>query len=170
MPCHLLRFADVHGNSIEMYPAEGKVIAELRHGENLILGLPVNYKKYILHIPNSLNITAAEVDYIYRWKNIAELSISEGERVPDLAYRMTLRPSKMKAMTQLWSLRFSLHQGIYEKFSVAKFLKHLPAIELISVDVKELKAGQIDRFIENQSSLKNWMTKVKNGSVAFERK
>lgn len=103
-------------------------------------------------------------------QKIAEITITEGERVPDLSYRLTLRRYKMKAMTQLWRLQFSLHEATYQKFTVATFLKWLPALELVCVDVKALDAEQIDRFIENQGKLKNWAVKVNKMTVSFERK
>lgn len=170
VPCKLLRLADHSGNRIEMRPADGYLNAYLQSGDDLLLGIPSNYKKYHLEFPNAINVTAAEVDYVYQWTNAAEISIIEGGKVPDLAHRLTLRKSRMRGMRQLWKLHFKLHASAVRKLSVAKLLSNLPTLEVVSVDVTGLGLGQIDRFVVNQGSVDGWAIKMSVEMVVFERK
>lgn len=161
-----MSFMDHRGNRIEMYPVIGSVLAYPRSGKSLILGIPDGYKKYHLQIPNSINLSPAEVDYIYQWKMAAEITILEQN---DLPYRLSMRQHKMKAMTQLWRLEFSVHQGTFAKLMVSKFLKRMPAIELISVHVEGLTAGQIGRFITNQRCGSGWKVTCCEKIVEFRK-
>lgn len=149
-----------------MRPAKGIVLAQPISGNNLILGIPDNYKIYHLEIPNSINVTDPEVDYIYQWTNAAEISIVEQN---DLPYRLTMRPHKMKAMTQLWSLQFHVNQGTYAKLRVPKFMKHLPVIELIIVHVDGLSEDQIERFRTNQERHSGWTHHSKKELIEFRK-
>lgn len=152
-----------------MHPADGFLFARLQSGDDLLLGIPNNYKQYHLEIPNALNVTQAEVDYVYQWTNAAEISIIERAELPDLGHRLTLRRSRMRAMRQLWKFHFSFHERALQKFAVAKLLRNLPSLEVVSVDVKGLGTGQIDRFVVNQGSLVGWTIKIQNDMVVFER-
>lgn len=143
LPCKALRFVDNYTNRINLYPYTWQVVANLRSGNNLTLGLPNNYKSYHLQIANSIDITPVEVDYIWQWKLATESTLVEQN---DLPYRLSLRRHRMKTLTQLWKLEFSVHRGSFAKLCVWKFLKDLPSLELVNVHVDELTTSQVDRL------------------------
>lgn len=166
LPCRSLRFSDARGNRVDMDPSEATAVAYFRSGHNLTLGLPDTYKKYTLFIQNSVNFTAAEVEYIFRWKNAAELTLVEDNNLP---YRLTLRRNRLRHLTQLWSLRFSVNPGTFAKLAVWKLLKGFPALEAVDVNVDALDAKQIDRFAGNQGKFKEWTVSVNGTNVEFRR-
>lgn len=145
---------DIKGNRIEMNPSEGSVSATFRSGDGLIYGIPANYKRYYLEIPNTINVTSAEVDYIFQWKNAMELEISEENELP---YRLALRFYKMTAMKQLWKFQFRIHRGSFAKLSIVRFLDRLPALEDLTIIADGLSMSQIGRFTRNQNVSDNWI-------------
>lgn len=164
-PCRVVRFTDCRGNRVIMNPLEGSVSAVLRSGWDLLLGLPDNYKNYSIQIPNSVNITPTEIDYIFEWKQAAEITVLD---VNDLPYRLALRPHKMKSMHLLWCLQISLNPSTFDSLSLATYFRHLPALELIRiVHTNDLHHYHIERFVEHQDGLGNWRSKIGNNFIEY---
>lgn len=166
VPCRRLKFLDTRGNRVDLMPSDGAAIAYFRSGYNLTMGLPETYKNYSLHIRNSVSLSIAELDYIYRWTNVGALTLIDEN---DLPHRLTLRPYKMRGMSRLWFLRFSVNQGTFAKLAVWKFLKGLPALEVLQINVNALNLSQIKRFVRNQGTLKEWEINFNETNLEFRK-
>lgn len=147
---------------------DGSLSASLGSGENLILSLPNNYKKYMLAIGIPVAVSNLEVEHILTWVDATDISIADNHEIP---HRLSQYPNKLQEMRSLQRFAIAVSPNSYATLKINNFLEYLPSIQQIEVGAFPLSAEQIQEFINNQGTLSGWKVSLKNAgkTISFSR-
>lgn len=84
---------------------------------------------------------------------MAELEI-RGDN--DFVYMLAEQGPKLKVLSELWRLEFSVNQSSYSQLKLKHFIDNLPALDTIELNVYGLDKPRIDFFfLRSKDSLKS---------------
>lgn len=136
-------------------------------GANLTLGIPDNYKNYLLFFDRNVTMTEADFNYMFEWKKAERLGISDEN---DMALQLMNRVDGMSKMKRLRSLTINFDQKSYKIIRVRPFLKKLPSLRHAFFEPKALSENEVNEFVQNQEIPWTWTTEVKKSIITYSKR
>lgn len=162
-------FVDERYNAIRLQPQSRLVIAELEAGQDLMLNLPDTYRIYLIRLSSRVGASDADLDYIADWHQTEALQISD-TFASNVAYGLSLRLDRLKAMTRLKDIRLNVQRHSYKELSVRAFLMELPQLRTASFYKKLLSREERKDFAGHLNIPDGWQSVDRNGFVFIERR
>lgn len=154
-------------NQIIIMPSFKNVFGSFKIGANLTLGIPNNYKNYLLFFDGNVSITEADFIYMFEWKSAERLGISDE---CNMAYELLNRVDAMSKMKQLKSLTINVDQKSYKKIKVRPFLTKLLSLRHAFFEPKALSEDEVNEFVQNQEIPWTWKSEVKRSVITYSKR
>lgn len=162
-----MTFADEHSSQITTMPPFKSVFSTFNAGSNLTLGIPNNYKAYLLFFNDGSTLSSFDYDYMFQWKSAERLTISIES---DVTNELLQRIDDMSNMKRLKSLALAVHPQSYQTIQVRPFLKKLPSLRYLFLEPKGLSEEEMDVFAANQTIPFGWAMEMKRAFVKYSKK
>lgn len=138
------RFEDQHDNVVTVNTV-GVVVAHLKNGVNLTLGLPSDYTQYHIFISNRTSLSSDDYDYIINWRDIVYLELIDSTN--DIALDLYKRLEDLKHWQKLIIFKLKLLVASYDKMEVGKFVQQIPSVALLDFNINgTLSLDQAEEF------------------------
>lgn len=165
----IIDFVDEEKNAVRLEPKARLVIADLESGKNLLLGLPDNYRIYIVRLSSNATATNEDLDYIVQWINAEMLQISDASN-SNVSYGLLQRLDKMQDMKQLKDIMLNIQRDSYKELNIKLFLNRLPTLKSARFYKNYLNKDERIYFMNHLNIPDNWKLRNRHGFVFIERK
>lgn len=162
-----LTLVDDRNNSVKFNKPGKTLSAEFHSGANLTLTLPSDYVYYHIVVHDGAIITAADLDFIAKWKKTETLRIIGVGKVSNFNVALPLleRINQLKTMRRLREFKVSVYSNAYKGFVVKPFMKRFPLLKLIILDGSSLTRVELEEMAQNQEVPGYWDVSVDDQQV-----
>lgn len=152
-PQSLIKMTDIDGNQVTLELRTRTVRAAYRSGRNLLAGLPENFDEYHVAAFDKASFTAADLDTMFRWKNVKRLRISGAN---DVAVKLTERINDFKELSYLENFAVDVSIKSYMQLNASKFLKGIKSLKVVGFYGSDISMEHFLVFAANQKPVNGW--------------
>lgn len=147
-------------NYIIIVPGVRKVVAEFRSPQSL-LGIPVDYKYYVIINEVDANVSDTDIDYILQWNDAKELAIVGGSLLP---LQLQERISTTNVLKSLTKFEASIAKQTYKQLRLVPFLNAFESLnEIFFQSHDSITTAEYKEFLKLQTIPKNWVCRRNPG-------
>lgn len=154
-PQATIKMEDIDGNRVTLDLRTQTVRAAYRTGRNLLAGLPATFAEYHVAAFDKSAFTAADLDAMFRWKNVQRLRISGAH---DVALTLSQRIGDFEKLPHLENLAVDVTPKSYTQLSASKFLKGVRSLQVVGFYGSDISMNDFLVFAANQKPVNGWIS------------